>query len=335
LATLTTLRLGGPPDELVEVTTRDELYAAVAERDQAGVPALVLGSGSNLVIADAGLPGTAVRVATDGIAPDADATCAGALVTVEAGVEWDRLVQHAIANEWVGFEAMSGIPGTVGAVPVQNVGAYGQEVADTVSAVHCWDRRHAAVRRFAWSDCQFGYRTSVFKRDPDRYVVGAVEFQLRRGSLGAALRYEQLAAALEVPLGTRVPAESVRTAVLALRRARGMVLDPADHDTWSAGSFFMNPVVDSAQVPTGAPTWTQPGGRVKTSAAWLIERAGFGRGYGDGPARISTKHSLAITNRGGATTEDVLGLARTVVAGVRDRYAITLETEPRLVGCRL
>jgi UDP-N-acetylmuramate dehydrogenase len=332
---MTTLRLGGPPDELVEATTREELYATVSERDRAGTPALVLGAGSNLVIGDAGLAGTAVRVATDGIAHQAEAACAGALVLVEAGVDWDRLVEHAIASEWVGIEALSGIPGTVGAVPVQNVGAYGQEVAETLSAVHCWDRQRAAARRFAWSDCEFGYRTSVFKQNPDRYVVGAVEFQFRRGSLGAAITYEQLAAALEVPAGTRVPAADVRTAVLALRRSKGMLLDPADHDTWSVGSFFMNPVLEPDRLPMGAPSWPQSRGRVKTSAAWLIEQAGFRRGFGDGPARISTKHSLAITNRGDATTEDVLRLARTVIAGVRDRYAITLEPEPRLVACSL
>jgi UDP-N-acetylmuramate dehydrogenase len=332
---MTTLRLGGPPDELVEATTREELYATVSERDRAGTPALVLGAGSNLVIGDAGLAGTAVRVATDGIAHQAEATCAGALVLVEAGVDWDRMVEHAIASEWVGIEALSGIPGTVGAVPVQNVGAYGQEVAETLSAVHCWDRQQGAARRFAWGDCEFGYRTSVFKRSPDRYVIGAVEFQFRRGSLGAPVKYEQLAAALEVPAGRRVPAADVRTAVLALRRSKGMVLDPADHDTWSVGSFFMNPVLEPDRLPAGAPSWPQSRGRVKTSAAWLIEQAGFGRGFGDGPARISTKHSLAITNRGDATTEDVLRLARTVIAGVRDRYAITLEPEPRLVACSL
>jgi UDP-N-acetylmuramate dehydrogenase len=335
LSTMTTLRLGGPPDELVEATTREALYAAVADRDRAGVPALVLGAGSNVVVADAGLHGTAVRVATDGIAHDAGATCAGALVLVEAGVEWDRLVEHAIASEWIGIEALSGIPGTVGAVPVQNVGAYGQEVADTLSAVHCWDRQRGTTRRFAWSDCEFGYRTSVFKRNPDRYVVGAVEFQFPRGSLGAPIRYEQLAAALGVPIGARVPGEDVRSAVLALRRAKGMVLDPADHDTWSVGSFFTNPALEPDRLPPRAPSWPQPDGRAKTSAAWLIEQAGFGRGYGDGPARISTKHSLAITNRGSATTEDVLALARMIVAAVENRYAITLEPEPRFVGCSL
>jgi UDP-N-acetylmuramate dehydrogenase len=335
LSTMTSLRLGGPPDELVEVTTREELYATVAGLDRDGVPALVLGAGSNVVVADAGLPGTAVRVASEGVAHDAEAPCAGALVLVEAGVQWDRLVEQAIASEWTGVEALSGIPGTVGAVPVQNVGAYGQEVAETLSAVHCWDRQQAAPRRFAWDDCEFGYRTSVFKRNPDRYVVGAVEFQFRRGSLGAAVRYEQLAAALEVPTGTRVPAEDVRAAVLALRRSKGMVLDPADHDTWSVGSFFTNPVLEPGRLPAGAPSWPQPAGGVKTSAAWLIEQAGFGRGYGDGPARISTKHSLAITNRGAATTEDVLSLARTIVAEVERRYAIRLEPEPRFVGCSL
>jgi UDP-N-acetylmuramate dehydrogenase len=286
------------------------------------------------VIADEGWPGTVVRISSRGRRverrPDGSV-----LLTVEAGEEWDDVVAATVADGLGGLECLSGIPGRTGAVPVQNVGAYGQEVAETLSAVHCWDLQQAAPRRFAWDDCEFGYRTSVFKRNPDRYVVGAVEFQFRRGSLGAAVRYEQLAAALEVPTGTRVPAEDVRAAVLALRRSKGMVLDPADHDTWSVGSFFTNPVLEPGRLPAGAPSWPQPAGGVKTSAAWLIEHSGFGKGYGDGPVTLSAKHTLALTNRGDARTEDLLALASEVQRGVHDRYGVWLVNEPVLVGCSL
>jgi UDP-N-acetylmuramate dehydrogenase len=335
LSTMTTLRLGGPASEVVEATGRDQLFALVSERDEAGIPTLVLGTGSNIVVADDGFPGSVVRVHNNGIEHDADAVCAGAVVTVEAGMDWDDFVEHALEYEWVGIEALSGIPGTIGAVPIQNVGAYGQEVAETISQVHCWDRERGQRRTFAWGDCGFGYRTSVFKQQPDRYVVGAVEFQFRRGSLGAPIAYQQLADVLGVAVGKRVPAADVRQAVLELRRSKGMVLDPADHDTWSAGSFFTNPVIDEAGLPAGAPSWPQPDGRVKTSAAWLIEQSGFGLGYGSGSVRLSSKHTLALTNRGAGTTSELLALAREIVAGVESRYGIRLEPEPRLVNCTL
>jgi UDP-N-acetylmuramate dehydrogenase len=335
LSTMTTLRLGGPADELVDATEREQLYALVSEREEAGIPTLVLGAGSNLVIADEGFPGSVVRVRNAGIEHDPDVVCAGAVVTVEAGMDWDEFVVYAIEQEWVGIEALSGIPGTVGAVPVQNVGAYGQEVAQTISQVYCWDRERGLRRTFAWGDCGFGYRTSVFKQQPDRYVVGAVEFQFRRGTLGTPIAYQQLADVLGVAVGTRVPAAAVRRAVLDLRRAKGMVLDPADHDTWSAGSFFTNPLIDEASLPAGAPSWPQAHGRVKTSAAWLMEQSGFERGYGSGPVRVSSKHALALTNRGGGTTSELLALATEIVAGVESRFGIRLEPEPRLVNCTL
>jgi UDP-N-acetylmuramate dehydrogenase len=240
-----------------------------------------------------------------------------------------------VERGWVGVEALAGIPGLVGATPIQNVGAYGQEVAQTVAQVRVWDRVLRGVRTFANADCGFGYRTSRFKADPGRHVVLDVTFQLRQGSLGAPVQYAELAGTLGVELGQRAPLADVRAAVLGLRRSKGMVLDPDDHDTWSAGSFFTNPVVDAAELPDGAPAWPQPGGRVKTSAAWLIERAGFHKGYGAGPVGLSTKHTLALTNRGGATTEQLLALAREVRDGVEAAHGIRLVNEPVLVGCEL
>ncbi|MBI2244719.1 MAG: UDP-N-acetylmuramate dehydrogenase [Nocardioides sp.] len=337
LADHTTLRLGGPAGRWVRATSEDELVAAVSEADGAGEPVLVLGGGSNLVVSDGGFPGTVVEVATRGVVPDVEdgASCGGVLVTVAAGETWDDLVALAVEREWSGIEALSGIPGSVGATPIQNVGAYGQEVAQTIASVRVWDRTLRGVRTFAGADCGFGYRTSRFKQDPGRHVVLSVTFQFRQGSLGAPVTYAELARAVGVEVGQRAPSAEVRRAVLSLRSGKGMVLDPADHDTWSAGSFFTNPVVPADAVPDGAPAWPQPDGRVKTSAAWLIEQAGFGKGYGAGPARLSGKHTLALTNRGSATTADLLQLAREVRDGVEARFGIRLVNEPVLVGCEL
>ncbi len=343
LADHTTLRLGGPAARWVTATTEAELVDAVSTADAAGEPVLVLGGGSNVVVADAGFPGTVVEVATRGVRPDVEAdeavSCGGVLVTVAAGEGWDDLVAHAVASGWVGVEALSGIPGLVGATPIQNVGAYGQEVAQTIASVRVWDRTLRGVRTFASAECGFGYRTSRFKADPGRHVVLEVTFQLPQGTLGAPVRYAELAARLGVEPGERAPLSDVREAVLALRRGKGMVLDPADHDTWSAGSFFTNPVLAPDEVPEGAPAWSQPDGTVKTSAAWLIERAGFGKGHGldlrGGRAALSTQHTLALTNRGGATTEDLLALAREVRDGVMERFGIRLVNEPVLVECDL
>ncbi|QIG41382.1 UDP-N-acetylmuramate dehydrogenase [Nocardioides anomalus] len=335
LADHTTLRLGGPARAWVRATTEAELTEALAA---AAPPVLVLGGGSNLVVADAGFDGTVVEVATSGVHADHegdDPTCGGVLVTVAAGESWDGFVATAVERGWVGVEALAGIPGSVGATPVQNVGAYGQEVSQTVARVRVWDRVLQGVRTFTNADCRFGYRTSRFKAEPERHVVLDVTFQLTIGSLGTSVQYAELARALGVELGTRAPLADVRAAVLGLRRGKGMVLDPADHDTWSAGSFFTNPVVDAADVPPDAPAWPQPDGRVKTSAAWLIEHAGFARGHGRGAVSLSTKHTLALTNRGGATTEELLGLAREVRDGVEEAYGIRLVNEPVLVGVEL
>ncbi len=326
LADLTTLRLGGPARELVHATTERELLDAVRGADAAGTPLLLLAGGSNLVVGDEGFAGRVVRVETTGIHPDPDldpgsadaAVCGGVSVAVAAGEPWDPLVALAVERGWVGLEALSGIPGSVGASPVQNVGAYGQEIADTVSSVRCWDRVEDRQRTFAAADCGFGYRTSRFKQDPERYVVLEVTFQLRTGRLSAPVRYAELARVLGVEPGERAPMERVREAVLALRGGKGMVLDAADHDTWSAGSFFTNPFLDPAtadRLPPEAPRWAQPDGRTKTSAAWLIEHAGFARGHGSARAALSGKHTLALTNRGGATTEELLVAGRRGAAG--------------------
>jgi UDP-N-acetylmuramate dehydrogenase len=333
---------------MVVVETDADLIAAIAAADTAGQPITILGGGSNVVVADSGVAGTVVVVRTRGVEVTVD-SCSGAWVKAAAGEPWDDLVARAVAEEWSGIEALSGIPGLTGATPIQNVGAYGQEVADTVARVTAYDRRTQRIEVLAAGDCGFGYRTSLFKETPDRYVVLSVEFQLPLGSQSAPIAYAELAHRLGVDVGDRAPAADVRTAVLDLRRGKGMVLDPDDHDTWSVGSFFTNPVVAADTVPEGAPAWPVAGGAaddphgsiagadlVKTSAAWLVEQAGFPRGYPEGgAARLSTKHTLAITNRGSATSADVVALARRIRDGVRDRFGIELTPEPVLLGCSL
>ncbi|HZX03429.1 UDP-N-acetylmuramate dehydrogenase [Kribbella sp.] len=335
LAGYTTLRIGGPADKFVEVTSEEDLIAAVRDADAAGEPVLLLSGGSNVVIGDDGFSGTVVKVATSGIRVDADA-CSGAMVHVAAGEDWDRVVQRAIAEEWSGLESMSGIPGLAGSTPVQNVGAYGHEVAETVASVRVWDRTDGKVRTIFAADCGFAYRNSRFKADPSRYVVLEVAFQLKLGDLSAPVGYAELARVLDVEPGSRAPMTDVREAVLGLRRSKGMVLDPADHDTWSAGSFFTNPILDTpAEVPAGAPQWPQPDGRVKTSAAWLIEHAGVSKGFAIGNAAVSTKHTLALTNRGQASAKELLTLATHVRTQVQQSFNITLVNEPVLVNCSL
>jgi UDP-N-acetylmuramate dehydrogenase len=334
LANHTTLRLGGPVADFVVATTEAELVDAVRDADERGKPLLVLGGGSNVVVSDSGFDGRVVAVRSTGVQSDADA-CGGAVVRVAAGEVWDDLVTRAVGEGWVGVEALAGIPGLVGATPIQNVGAYGQEIAQSIASVRCWDRRSGEVRTLFSRDCGFGYRTSRFKQEPDRWVVLEVVLQLRLGDLGTPVAYAELARRLGVEIGDRVPLADVRAAVLDLRRGKGMVLDESDHDTWSAGSFFTNPVLDPQALPEGAPSWPQPDGRVKTSAAWLIEQAGFARGHGNDRASLSTKHTLALTNRGGATATDLVTLAREVRDGVRARFGIELVPEPVLVGCAL
>jgi UDP-N-acetylmuramate dehydrogenase len=334
LANHTTLRVGGPVSDFVVATSEAELIEAVRAADDARKPVLVLGGGSNLLVSDSGFDGRVVKVGVRGIRSDADA-CGGAVVRVAAGESWDDVVARAVEEGWIGIEALSGIPGFVGATPVQNVGAYGQEVSQTIASVRCWDRGTSEIRTLFARDCRFGYRTSKLKQEPGRYLVLEVVFQFRLGDLGAPIAYAELARSLDLEVGHRAPAADVRRAVLELRRGKGMVLDPDDHDTWSAGSFFTNPVLPPDEVPAGAPAWPQPDGTVKTSAAWLIEQAGFAKGYGNERAALSAKHPLAVTNRGGATAADLVALAREVRDGVRDQFGIELVNEPVLVGCSL
>jgi len=337
LADLTTVRLGGQADDVVEATDEQILVDSVARADASGIPVLVVAGGSNLVVADGPVPGRVVLVRTGGLAVEPDQNGSVGL-RVAAGEDWDALVSRAVGSGWAGVEALSGIPGSVGATPVQNVGAYGQQVADTLAWVRTWDRVERRHHTLAATDCGLGYRTSRFKREPERWLVLEVGFRLPRGELSAPVRYGELARRLGVEPGERRPLDAVRQAVLELRRAKGMVLDPADHDTWSTGSFFINPVLDPAgaeRLPAAAPRWRQPDGRVKTSAAWLIEQAGIAKGHRSGAARISSKHPLALTNSGGATTADLLCLAREVRDRVGERFGIELVNEPVLVGCSL
>lgn len=342
LAPLTTLRVGGPAARLVTATDDASLVSAVRAADDAGQPVLLLAGGSNVLIGDEGWTGTVVLVRSTGIAREAGAD-GRVRLRVQAGHDWDDLVARTVADGLAGIEALSGIPGSTGATPVQNVGAYGQEVSQTIAEVRLWDRVAGCEQRWSADQCQFGYRDSAFKRaatdgpgGTDRYVVLDVAFDLVPGGGSRPVAYAELARRLGVDQGAAAPVADVREAVLALRRGKGMVLDDADHDTWSAGSFFTNPIVDEAAataLPPGAPRWPAGEGRVKLAAAWLIEQAGVGRGHGmPGPAAVSTKHSLALTNRGGATAADVIALAVEVRAAVENTFGIRLEPEPRLVS---
>jgi UDP-N-acetylmuramate dehydrogenase len=350
LASLTTMRVGGPASRLVTAQTIDEVVDAVREVDDADEPLLLLGGGSNLVIADAGFAGSVVRLATDGVVVESAAPDGGVLVRVAAGVAWDDLVARAVVEGWSGVEALSGIPGSTGATPVQNVGAYGQEVAQTIDSVRVYDRAQQEVRTLAARDCAFAYRHSVFKAT-SRFVVLDVLFRLTASALSQPIAYADLARQLGVAAGERVPLGDAREAVLAQRRLRGMVLDDADHDTWSCGSFFTNPILSAQRFAalesraatrlgpdaSTPPRFTDADGNVKTSAAWLIDKAGFAKGFalpGSGAA-LSTKHSLAITNRGHATASDVATLARHLQQGVHDAFGVTLVNEPVFVGHEL
>lgn len=360
LAPLTTMHVGGPARRLVVAETIDEIVDAVRETDDAGEPLLVLSGGSNLLIADEGFPGTVVNIANQGLEIEHDSDCGGVTVRVGAGVVWDDFVREACERDWSGIEALSGIPGLVGATPVQNVGAYGQEVAQTISSVRTYDRVTQQIKTFANADCEFTYRHSIFKstpyRDSDksgRYVVLDVSFQLRKADRSQPIAYADLAAGLGVEQGERVPLADARAGVLAQRAKRGMVLEAGDHDTWSCGSFFTNPIVTREQmdsivaraeerlgadgpVPPQFPAGAAHPDMLKTSAAWLIDKGGFGKGYNmPGPAALSTKHTLALTNRGTATAADVAALARVVVDGVEEAFGVRLVPEPVWVGLTL
>jgi UDP-N-acetylmuramate dehydrogenase len=334
LADYTTLRLGGPAARVASADTTEELVELVRDADHAGEPVLIVGGGSNLVVGDVGWDGLVVLIRANHL--DFDIVNDGYVtVRAEAGVVWDDLVAHTVALDWSGLAAMSGIPGLVGATPVQNVGAYGSEVADVLTALTVLDRHTGAVERWDPQRCGFGFRTSAFKHT-DRYVVLDVTLQLAESADAPPIRYLELARRLGVEPGERAPSRDVRDVVLHLRASKGMLLDSADHDTWSVGSFFVNPFVEVALAPDGCPSW-QVDGRLKLSAAWLIENAGFGKGFRlpGGRVAISTKHSLALTNRGGATTAELVELARVIRDGVEQKFGIRLRPEAHLVGVEL
>jgi len=339
LAALTTLRVGGPARTFIEVADDDELIAVTAQADAQGEPLLLLAGGSNVVIGDEGFPGTVVQIRTRGIevVPEDDHV----LLNVAAGESWDRLVAMAASDGWSGIEALSGIPGSVGATPIQNVGAYGHEVAEAIVAVTAFNRTSGRVEVLDAAECGFGYRSSRFKSEPGHWLILRVKFRLEASPLSAPVKYADLAERLGALPGDRVPAISVRRKVLDIRRTKGMVLDIDDHDTWSVGSFFTNPIVSDEQasgLPTDAPRWPVADSRVKVSAAWLIDNSGFGRGWPNDPeatASLSTKHTLAVTNRGQAETSDILDVARSVRDGVQRAMGITLEPEPNLINCAL
>ncbi|MFN2496722.1 MAG: UDP-N-acetylmuramate dehydrogenase [Pseudonocardiaceae bacterium] len=344
LAPFTTLRLGGPARRFVPASTAQACVDAVRTADTAGEPLLLLSGGSNLVIGDGGFDGTAVRLLSRGMRIDGDAVLHAA-----AGEDWDGVVARTVAAGYGGLECLSGIPGSVGATPVQNVGAYGVELSDLLLDVDLYERSGGEVRTVPAAELGLGYRSSGLK-GTEAAVVLTVRLRLHPDGRSAPIRYAELARALDVEPGARVPVALAREAVLALRRGKGMVLDPADHDTWSVGSFFTNPLLDDEaavavlarireRVGPRAHVPRYPGGpgRTKLSAAWLIERAGFTRGHPGpgGRAALSGKHTLALTNRGDASTTDLLALAREVRDGVATAFGVTLVPEPILVGCTL
>lgn len=358
LAGLTTARVGGPARTVVEASTEQEIVEAVRIADAAGEPLLIISGGSNLIIGDGGFDGTVVHITSSGFTVnDDDATCGGVMVKVQAGHDWEDLVRYTVMHAFSGLEALSGIPGSTGATPVQNVGAYGSDVSQTIATVRTYDRETDSIKSFTNFELQFGYRDSLLKRatvnGSPRYVVLTVEFQLGLGRMSTPIKYAELARALGIEVGGRTYATDVRREVLRLRAGKGMVLDTPeapDPDTWSTGSFFTNPIVAAPvadALPDDAPRYPAGGdGQVKLSAAWLIEHAGFGKGFGlsegdaghataGGRASLSTKHTLALTNRGGATTSDLLAVARLVRDGVEERFGIRLEPEPLLVNCSL
>jgi UDP-N-acetylmuramate dehydrogenase len=336
LAPLTTLRVGGPAARLVELEREADVLDAVRDADGRAAPLFVLGEGSNVVVGDGGFPGIVARMRSRGI----EVRDGGdrVIVDVEAGESWDELVARATDEGWTGVACISGVPGLVGATPIQNVGAYGQEVSETIVSVRVFDRTAGAFVDMSAAACGFGYRASVFKRE-SRWIVTRVRFSFARGG-DTVVRYAELSRALGVAEGSSAPSRRVRETVIALRRGKGMVLDANDPDSVSAGSFFVNPVVDAARLAAveaaageKPPRFDGGEGRFKVPAAWLVERAGFARGWGEGRAGVSRKHALAIVNRGGATSSELLGVARAIRDGVRARFGLVLEPEPVLVGC--
>jgi UDP-N-acetylmuramate dehydrogenase len=357
LADFTTMHVGGLADRLIVVNSVDEMITWTRQADDSKTPLLIISGGSNLLVGDSGFPGLVLIVnftdlpvawseawgtlpgSTTAQPPTMTPPAAATIkLRVAAGVVWDHLVAASVDHRWSGLEALSGIPGLVGAAPVQNIGAYGAEASRVIAGLVAWDRQTQILTYLTGQQCQFGYRQSLLKQSKDRYVVLAVDFALQDDANSAPIAYAELARRLGVDPGQTARVSAVRSAVLAVRDSKGMVFNLADHDSWSAGSFFINPTISAEmaeQLPLDAPRFPVGEDGVKTSAAWLIEHAGCGRGWGREPATLSHKHVLALTNRGGASASQIIDLARNVRQAVFDHFAIRLEIEPQLVNCQI
>jgi UDP-N-acetylmuramate dehydrogenase len=335
LSKYTSLRVGGPATKIVQVSTEAQIIAAIEEAGD--TPILIMGGGTNVLIADKGFDGTVIRISNNSVQAEVDA-CSGATLTIGAGEDWDVFVQTTINSGFAGLETLSGIPGTVGAAPIQNIGAYGHEVSEFITRVRTYDRELKEIYTFTNSQCEFTYRNSYFKAHPGRYVVLDVQFQLRIGEFSDPITYLELSKKLGIEPGDKASVVATRAAVLELRASKGMLLSPDDHDSWSAGSFFTNPIISQQAadaLPDAAPKWPLNDGRVKISAAWLIENAGMHKGDEVGGARISTKHVLALTNSGDATAADIAELAKRARDHVKEVFGITLEAEVNLIGIEI
>ena len=331
----TSLRVGGPAKKFVEVGTETEIIAAIEAAGDS--PILIIGGGTNILVADSGFEGTVIRITSHSMKSEVDA-CSGATLTIGAGENWDDFVSLTLERGFAGLETLSGIPGSVGAAPIQNIGAYGHEVSESITRVRTYDRQAKALKTFTNSECEFSYRNSHFKAHPGRYVILDVQFNLRMGEVTTAITYAELAKKLGVEVGEKASVLETRKAVLELRSAKGMLLNPSDRDSWSAGSFFTTPIVTkeiAAQLPEGAPQWPTADGMIKMSAAWLIEHSGVHKGDSHGGARVSTKHVLALTNAGNATATDIAELAKSAQKSVFEKFGITLEAEVNLIGITL
>lgn len=330
---LTTFRVGGAISDFVEGSSEEIILKTINQSR----PVQIIGGGSNVLAGDADFDGTVLRISTIGSELDYDA-CSGGMITVAAGVEWDAFVAQTVAAGFSGLETLSGIPGRVGAAPIQNIGAYGQEFKNVVARVRTWDRKSNEQHTFTANQCDFGYRTSLFKEDPDRFLILDITVQLKKGELSIPITYPELARELDIKEGERSDVQEVRNQVLKIRARKGMLSSETDRDSWSAGSFFINPsvaqrVADS--LPSDAPQWQNADGSIKLSAAWLLEQSGIKRGERLGGAGISSKHVLALANIDNAKSDDVLELARRCQGLVQAKFGILLEPEVRLVNCVL
>ena len=335
LSKYTSFRVGGPAGKFIEVSTDSEIVSAIESAGSG--PLLIMGAGTNILVSDAGFEGTVIRISNNDLEAEIDA-CSGATLKIGAGENWDNFVAMTISRGFAGLETLSGIPGTVGAAPIQNIGAYGHEASEFITRVRTYDRKEKKLKTFTNQECSFSYRSSRFKSERDRFVILDVSFQLRIGEETTPIIYAELAGALGIKVGEKASVVKTRKATLELRAKKGMLLDPADRDSWSAGTFFTNPIIDEKianQLPPEAPRWPQPDGRVKTSAAWLMENAGVHKGDSIQGARISSKHVLALTNAGNATASDITALAREAQRKVAEVFGITLEPEVNLIGLNL